>query len=112
MQISHDSGLCTVIVTVDGAPEHLAEAAEHASQGLRRFAGFPGFVAGATHRSADGARLVQYLQWRSEADHQACMADPSWADDPSSQRFMAQMQAGQIAVDVRVYTVAAQAEGE
>ena len=111
MQISAENDLCTVIVTVDGAPDQLDHAAAHAAEGLRRFAGFDGFVAGATHVAADGGRLVQYLQWRSEADHQACMADPSWADDPSSQRFMAQMQAGRIAVDVRVYTVAAQADG-
>ena len=96
---------------MDGAPEHLADAARHAAAGLQRFAGFAGFVAGATHVAADGGRLVQYLQWRSEADHQACMSDQSWADDPSSRRFMADIQAGRIAVDVRVYTVAAQADG-
>ncbi len=79
--------------------------ADHARRGLRRFAEFDGFVGGATHVSADGGRIVQYLQWRSEEDHLACMNDPSWADLPSSQRFMELVESGRATMDVRTYDV-------
>jgi len=111
MRIDPAAALCTVIVTVDGTVEAIAEVMEHAADGLSRFAGFGGFVAGATHVDAGGTRVVQYLQWTSAAAHEACMADPSWSQDPGSRRFMDRMAAGDLAVDVRTVSVAAMVEG-
>lgn len=96
---------CTVIVTVDADPGAMADLEAHARQGLRWFTGFDGFIAGALHKSVDGGRLVQYLQWRSRDDHLACMNDPRWDEVPSAQRFMALVEAGRATVDVRVYDV-------
>ena len=107
MEIDAEGRLCTVVVTVDGDEAAIAEALEHARAGLRAFAAFDGFVAGATHVSADGTRIVQYLQWRREADHLACMNDPSWAESPSSRRFMEQARNGALSVKVNRCTVAA-----
>lgn len=103
--------LCTVIVTVDADPEVLPELQAHARDGLGRFATFPGFVSGALHRSADGGRMVQYLQWRTEADHLACMAHPGWDDLDSTRRFMELVNSGVARMDVRTYEVMATAEG-
>ncbi len=48
---------------------------------LRRFTedvarSLPGFVAASVHASLDGARVVNYVQWRSAADLQAMLATP------------------------------------
>ena len=105
--IQHPSDLCTVIVTVDADPEIVTEMEKHARDGLMLFADFDGFVSGALHRSADGGRLVQYLQWRSEADHRTCMNDPRWDTFGSTQRFMERIASGEARIDVRVYGVVA-----
>lgn len=36
----------------------------------------PGFVSANIHLSLDGTRVVNYAQWRTEADFQAMLADP------------------------------------
>jgi hypothetical protein len=108
MPVIHpDSSLCTVIVTVDAPSRVLPELERHAKDGLRRFRDFEGFIGGALHRSDDGTRLVQYLQWRSEQDHLACMNDPRWDAEPSARRFMELAQEGTATVDVRTYDVVA-----
>jgi hypothetical protein len=108
--IDADAQVCTVIVTVDAEAGVLAEMEAHAREGLSRFAEFEGFLGGATHRSADGTRLVQYLRWQTEAHHLACMNDSRWDDLPSSRRFMELVQSGRASVDVRVYEVVAARE--
>ncbi|MDH3497540.1 MAG: hypothetical protein OER21_12330 [Gemmatimonadota bacterium] len=99
--------LCTVIVTLDADPGLMPELEAHARDGLARFGAFAGFVAGALHRSADGRRLVQYLQWAREEDHLACVNAPVWNTVPSSQRFMEIVESGRATLDVRTYTVVA-----
>lgn len=111
-RIGVGESLCTVVVTVDAPPDHLPALEKHAREGLRLFRSFPGFVAGALHRSRDGARLVQYLQWRSEEDHLACMDDPSWDASPSARRFVELDRHGAIRVDVRTYDVVAAEHAE
>ncbi len=101
---------CTVIVTVD-APSHVIEEMEpHARNGLTYFADMKGFVSGALHKSTDGKRLVQYLQWETEANHLACMDDSRWDDLPSTRTFMAHVESGAAKIDVRIYDVAAATE--
>ncbi|WP_174300498.1 antibiotic biosynthesis monooxygenase [Caulobacter sp. S45] len=51
-------------------------------ESLRRFTEdvareLPGFVAASMHVSLDGARVVNYVQWRSRADLDAMLALPS-----------------------------------
>jgi len=94
-----------VIVTVDAEASVMENLESHAAEGLSRFAEFPGFISGALHRSADGKRLVNYLQWESEAAHLACMNDPRWENEPSARRFMDMMMSGEAKVDVRTYVV-------
>jgi antibiotic biosynthesis monooxygenase (ABM) superfamily enzyme len=36
----------------------------------------PGFVAASVHASLDGSRVVNYVQWQTEADLAAIMASP------------------------------------
>lgn len=109
--ISPARQLCTVIVTVDAPQAVVPELESHAREGLRRFRDFPGFIGGALHRSGDGLRLVQYLQWRSEEEHLACMNDPRWDDEPSTRRFVELAEDGTATVDVRTYVVLAAEDG-
>jgi heme-degrading monooxygenase HmoA len=37
----------------------------------------PGFISASIHRSADGTRVVNYVQWRSTADFAAMRSNPS-----------------------------------
>lgn len=106
-KISLPNQVCTVIVTVDAAPDVIREMESHARRGLSLFADFNGFVSGALHKSADGGRLVQYLQWTTEAEHLACMNDPRWDNYPSTARFMELVKSGLARMDVRTYSILA-----
>ena len=106
LQIRED-GVFTVIVTVDAGGDVMPALREHAATGIRSFTRYSGYIAGALHVSADGTRLVQYLQWESEALYQACIADPGWDDLPSTQHFRAAVASGQATVDARSYGIEA-----
>ena len=103
--IVENADLCTVIVTVDADPRLMPDLEEHATKGLEAFRTFQGFVSGALHLSKDRGRIVQYLQWQTEADHLACMNSPRWEEWPSAARFMDLVQAGGAVMDVRTYVV-------
>jgi tetracenomycin F1 monooxygenase len=64
-------------------------------ESLRRFTtdfakSLPGFIGASVHVSLDGARVINYVQWRSSADIQSMLATPeakthlaevaAWAD--------------------------------
>jgi heme-degrading monooxygenase HmoA len=36
----------------------------------------PGFISASIHKSADGVRVTNYVQWRSEEDYAAMLKDP------------------------------------
>lgn len=111
-RISEDSHICTVIVTVDAEPELLSTLEAHARMGLRRFLESSGFLGGALHVSSDGGRLVQYLQWASEAEYLACVNDPVWDDVPSTQSFLEAVDSGRARLDARLYRVITSSEGQ
>ena len=102
--------VCAVLVTVDANADVMPALEDHARYGLARFPEFDGFISGTLHKSADGTRLVQYLCWRSEADHLACIDDPRWNDLPSTRRFLELVESGEARMDVRVYEVVARAK--
>jgi hypothetical protein len=94
-------------VTVDADSEVIMDMENHARRGLDRFAQIEGFISGALHKSTDGGRLIQYLQWRSKADHLACMNDPRWEEEESTRRFLEHVASGRATMDVRIYDVIA-----
>lgn len=108
VQISSGRGVCTVVVTVDADAEVLDEMLEHARRGVTTYFGeCEGFVAGAVHLSADRTRLVQYLQWESEAAYLRCRDDPKWDRLDSTRIFLDHVAAGRAVVDARLYEVLA-----
>ena len=85
---STGTGPCVVVVTVDAPAEVMPDLLAHARYGLGVFEEFEGFLRGALHLDDGGTRLLQYLVWRSEAEHLACMHDPRWDELESTRRFM------------------------
>jgi len=108
--IDSNRQICTVIVTVDAAQEVMPELLEHARVGLdEMFRDCQGFIGGALHVSGDGTKLVQYLQWDSEALYIECRDHPRWNALASTQQFMEHVITGRAKVDARTYTVVADA---
>jgi hypothetical protein len=110
-RITRGSTVCTVIVTVDAAPQILADLVVHAQLGIDRFVDFQGYLGGALHLSEDGGRLVQYLQWASETDYLACINDPVWDELESAKSFLAAVESGAVRLDSRIFEVRAVSEG-
>ena len=91
----------TLINTFHTSPDRQAAIVDS----LRRFTvdvarALPGFVATSVHVSLDGARVVNYVQWRSRADLQAMLALPE------AQAHMAEVAALADRVDPIPYRVA------
>ncbi|MGI9624864.1 MAG: hypothetical protein ACR2PK_18690 [Acidimicrobiales bacterium] len=108
MRVSDDRQQpCTVVVTVDANVDVLEELLEHAQLGLRRFPECDGFVSGALHISADRTRMIQYLQWESEAAYINCRDDSRWDEFESTRRFADHISAGRATLDARTYSVVA-----
>ncbi len=108
VQISSGQNVCTVVVTVDAGTEILDDMSEHARLGVTTyFREYEGFIAGSLHLSADRTRLVQYLQWESEADYLRCRDDPRWDEMASTNKFLDHVTAGRALIDVRLYDVLA-----
>ena len=55
----------TQITVVDAEPERQAEALSMMAERARFMARQPGFVSISLHRSLDGRRIVNYIQWQS-----------------------------------------------
>ena len=105
------TSVCTVVVTVDAKASLIPSLREHAENGLEHFPTYPGYLGGALHLSADGTRLVQYLQWRSEAEYVACRDDPRWEESTSTRLFLEASRSGEAKVDARTFTVVATSAG-
>ena len=94
---------CTVIVTLRCEPSDQTELVSLARDVLPAFARQPGFVSSALHKSTDGARVVNYLRWQSEADHLACMQSADVAE--AGVGFMAFVEGRKVSIDIGVYDV-------
>lgn len=70
--------LYTVLVHYTVDPADQAELIDVLKRSAPAFQPLPGFVSLAMHRSLDGKQVVVYLQWRSQADSDACMSNPVW----------------------------------
>lgn len=101
---------CVVVVTVDAPPERMPALLSHASLGLERFPEYKGFRTGSLHVSMDGTRLIQYLEWDSEAEYEECVLDPVWDDLESTRRFMETVAQPDVQIDARAYRVLRRAE--
>ena len=98
-----DNPVVTVMVqfTVDGADqERLVEMMKDL---VPAFAGQRGFISANLHKSIDGTRIVQYLQWKTMDDHLACMQNLEL--QTAGAEVMSYVHSGEVAMDVHVYEV-------
>ncbi|MBV8169103.1 MAG: antibiotic biosynthesis monooxygenase [Alphaproteobacteria bacterium] len=83
-EIRTDHQPVTQITIVESAPDKQAAALAVMQERARFMAGQPGFVSISLHRSLDGRRIVNYVQWQSrallEAAHQAPEFRKAWGE--------------------------------
>ena len=63
--IRTDNQLVTQITVVESEPEKQAEALSLMTERARFMARQPGFISISVHRSLDGRRIVNYIQWQN-----------------------------------------------
>ena len=77
--IRADADLFTVVVRMrTPSAEDRAQVLDTCRETQQIFARQPGFVSYSLHRSHDGELILSYLQWRTEADHEACQRSPDF----------------------------------
>ena len=81
-QIRIDDQPVTHITVIEPEPGKLDDALSLIQQRARFMAGQPGFISISLHRSLDGRRIVNYVQWKSReslrAAHQAPEFRKEW----------------------------------
>ncbi len=100
-----DATLCTAIVRFEVGPDDQSELIDLCQQNLSVFKAQPGFVSGTLLRSSDGSAVVNYLRWRSEADHLACMNSPDVA--ARGKALVDFLEAGRATLEVKTYEMVA-----
>lgn len=72
--IVEKSTLHTIMVTFTVEPEEQEALVAYLQRTAREHSAHDGFVSNSIHRSRDGVRVVEYVQWRSREDQQAMLA--------------------------------------
>lgn len=68
MRISRAGDLITLINVFETAPDRQRELIEQWIRFVEGVKAEPGLIGAALHRGTDGTRVLNYAQWRSEAD--------------------------------------------
>jgi quinol monooxygenase YgiN len=68
MRVSQEDNLVTLINVFDSKPKPQQALIEQWIRFTEEVKEEPGFIGAALHRSTDGTRVVNYAQWRSDAD--------------------------------------------
>ncbi len=103
-KISQPSDVATVMVSLTVEPAHQDALIAAALPVVPIMAKQPGFVSASMHKSTDGKRVVQYLQWDSVASHEACLASPDFRTNEAI-AFMGFLEANNVQMDVQVFDV-------
>ena len=101
--IDKDNPITTVMVHVTVDPQEQDTIAAKMVELSPLMAAQPGFVSSHLHKSEDGKKLVQYIQWQTIDDHYACLQNEELA--AAGAGFMELVASGKIAMDVQVYEV-------
>lgn len=102
--ISKDSLNVNVMVVMNVEPEHQQELVDLALGTQHIFKKQPGFIGSVLMRSADGKRLIHYMQWESMEAHLACMGSADFQGQ-EGKRFMAFIESGKATMEPQVYDV-------
>jgi len=75
--IEKGRGLMTLVNVFTVEPDKQAQLATLLVRATREtMRQLPGFVSASIHRSLDGTKVINYAQWRSQADFEAIKANP------------------------------------
>lgn len=74
--IAEDSGLTTLVVVFTVEPPAQDELVSHLVSVAHQHSRHDGFISCSVHRSEDGMRVLEYIQWRSKAHLRAMLATP------------------------------------
>jgi Antibiotic biosynthesis monooxygenase len=96
-QIDASRQLMTLVVAMEIDPERVDVKLDHLREVAHEHSKRPGFVSCSIHRSLDGSRLVEYIQWESPAAHQA-VRETFEGDSPHPPGFAIRMEAIPLAV--------------
>jgi heme-degrading monooxygenase HmoA len=77
-QIRTDNQPVTQITIIEAEPDSQAEALSVMTERARFMASQPGFVSISLHRSLDGRRIVNYIQWSSREQLHAAHKSPQF----------------------------------
>jgi heme-degrading monooxygenase HmoA len=77
-QIRTDKQPVTQITIIESEPEKQAEALSVMTERARFMASQPGFVSISLHRSLDGRRIVNYVQWQNRDLLQSAHQSPEF----------------------------------
>jgi heme-degrading monooxygenase HmoA len=80
-EIRSDNQPVTQISIIEAEPDKQAEALAVMAERARFMAQQPGFVSISLHRSLDGRRIVNYVQWRSREQLHAAHKSPQFRDE-------------------------------
>ncbi len=100
--ISADAPHHTVIVVFTVVPAEQDALVERLRAVAAEHVDHQGFIANAIHRSTDGTRVTEYVQWRTQQD---------WAAFMETGRGRAHVQDPGFVVDAHVYELAGLFEG-
>jgi heme-degrading monooxygenase HmoA len=76
--ISTDNQPVTQITVIESEPKKQAEALSLMAERARFMARQPGFISISVHRSLDGRRIVNYIQWQSRELLQSAHESPEF----------------------------------
>ena len=74
--ITTDGGVVTLLVVFSTTPDKQSELVRMLDSVAQTHSRHDGFVSCTLHRSLDGARVAEYIQWRSITHLQAMLATP------------------------------------
>jgi len=77
-KIRLDQQPVTQITVVEAAPEKQADALALMAERARFMAQQPGFISISLHRSLDGRRIVNYVQWQSRGELELAHRSPQF----------------------------------
>lgn len=103
MTIAPEQPGYTVLARLGVKPDDQAELLRLSTAMLPVFARQPGFVAASLHRATDATELLLYLQWRSQADSDACLTSPEMMS--AGQEWMAFVRSGKATFALQPYEV-------
>lgn len=74
--IQQEASIFTLVNVFHVSPEHQQAVIDVLSNAGETMRHMPGFISANLHKSHDGHRVVNYVQWRSKEDFEAMLQNP------------------------------------